>query len=122
MHPWLNWIELWISAPVVTGSNPVEGTMNYFNKIYSLMWFFLIALIMYLSFQDRTIESSDGTKHIVSAFSVAPYLSIFIIILILLLTSISVLRAIESRNQWRKIAKEDNINEKISSIENKKSD
>ena len=25
-HPWLNWIEHWISAPAVTGSNPVEGT------------------------------------------------------------------------------------------------
>ena len=26
MPSWLNWIEHWISAPVVTGSNPVEGT------------------------------------------------------------------------------------------------
>ena len=96
--------------------------MNYFNKIYSLMWFFLIALIMYLSFQDRTIKSSDGSKHVRSAFDAAPYLSIFIIILLLLLTAIAVLRAIESRNQWRKIAQEDNVNEKISNIENKKID
>ena len=96
--------------------------MNYFNKIYSLMWFFLIALIMYLSFQDRTIESSDGSKHVRSAFEAAPYLSIFIIILLLLLTGISILRAIESRNQWRRIAKEENINQKISDIENKKID
>ena len=95
--------------------------MNYFNKIYPLMWFFLIALIMYLSFQ-RTIESSDGSKHVRSAFEAAPYLSIFIIILLLLLTAIAVLRAIESRNQWRKIAQEDNVNEKISNIENKKID
>jgi len=96
--------------------------MNYFNKIYPLMWFFLIVLIMYLSFQDRAIESSDGSKHIRSAFDAAPYLSIFIIILLLLLTAIAVLRAIESRNQWRKIAQEDNVNEKISNIENKKID
>ena len=96
--------------------------MNYFNQIYRFMWFFLIGLIMYLFFQDRTIESSDGTKHIVSAFSAAPYLSIFIIILIFLLTSISVLRAIESRNQWRRIAKEDDVEQKISNIENKKID
>ena len=95
--------------------------MNYFNKIYPLMWFFLIALIMYLSFQ-RTIESSDGSKHVRSAFEAAPYLSIFIIILLLLLTSIAILRAIESRNQWRKIAQEDNVREKISNIENKKID
>jgi len=95
--------------------------MNYFNKIYPLMWFFLIALIMYLSFQ-RTIESSDGSKHVRSAFETAPYLSIFIIILLLLLTSIAILRAIESRNQWRKIAQEDNVREKISNIENKKID
>ena len=26
MHPWLNWIELWISTPAVTGSNPVGCT------------------------------------------------------------------------------------------------
>ena len=96
--------------------------MNYFNKIYSLMWFFLIALIMYLSFQDRTIQLNDGSKHVRSAFETAPYLSIFIIILLLLLTSVAVLRAIESRNQWRKIAKEDNVNEKISNIEDKKID
>ena len=96
--------------------------MNYFNHIYRLMWFFLIGLIMYLSFQDRTIESSDGTKRLISAFSTAPYLSIFIIVLLLLLTGISILRAIESRNQWRRIAKEENINQKISDIENKKID
>ena len=32
-HPfipsWLNWIEHWVSAPVVTGSNPVEGTLKF---------------------------------------------------------------------------------------------
>jgi len=100
----------------------VEGTMNYFNKIYPLMWFFLIALIMYLSFQDRTVESIDGSKHVRSAFEAAPYLSIFIIVLLLLLTSIAILRAIESRNQWREIAQEDNIKEKISNIKNKKID
>ena len=25
---WLNWIEHWVSAPAVTGSNPVEGTTS----------------------------------------------------------------------------------------------
>ena len=117
MPSWLNWIEHWISAPAVTGSNPVEGTMLYFNQIYRLMWFVLIILIMYLSFQDRTIELDNGSRKIVSAFSSAPYLSIFIIILLLLLTTVSILRALESRNQWRKIAKEDNINKKISDLE-----
>ena len=94
--------------------------MNYFNKIYPLMWFFLIALIMYLSFQDRTVESIDGSKHVRSAFEAAPYLSILIIVLLLLLTSIAILRAIESRNQWREIAQEENVKEKISNIKNKK--
>ena len=77
---------------------------------------------MFLSFQDRTIELDNGSRKIVSAFSSAPYLSIFIIMLLLLLTSIGILRAIESRNQWREIAKEENINQKISNIENKKLD
>ena len=31
MPSWLNWIEHWISAPVVTGSNPVEGTLSIIN-------------------------------------------------------------------------------------------
>ena len=28
MPSWLNWIEHWVSAPAVTGSNPVEGTLS----------------------------------------------------------------------------------------------
>ena len=82
----------------------------------------LIGLIMYLSYQDRTIELIDGSKKIGSVFSSSPYLSIFVILLLLMLTTITVLRALESRNQWRKIAEEDNVNEKISNIEDKKID
>tara|TARA_B100002051_G_scaffold276742_1_gene327403 strand:- start:2979 stop:3413 length:435 start_codon:yes stop_codon:yes gene_type:complete len=119
---WLNWIEYWISAPVVTGSNPVGGTMKRFNQIYKLMWMLLVALIMFLYSKDRTIEQSDGTIKVESAFSNDPTLSSIIIIFIILLTTISVLRALESRNEWRKIAKEDNINDKISSLEKKKKD
>ena len=96
--------------------------MNYFNQIYRFMWFLLIILIMYLFFQDRVIELSDGNKKLLSAFEVSPYLSSFIIFFILLLTTISVLRSIEKRNEWRKIAKEDNIDSKISNIESKKID
>ena len=116
---WLNWIEHWISAPGVTGSNPVEGTMNYFNKIYKFLWFFLICLIMYLSSQ-RSIKLSDGQQEVVSIFSSSPILSIFTIFLIILLTGISVLRALESRNQWRRIAQEDNVDETLDKMEDKK--
>ena len=116
---WLNWIEHWISAPGVTGSNPVEGTMVYFNKIYKLLWVFLIFLIMYLSFQ-RNIKSNGEHQEVVSAFSSAPILSTFTIILIIVLTGISILRAIESRNEWRKIAEEDNTNKVFDKIEDKK--
>tara|TARA_B100000029_G_scaffold425622_1_gene434108 strand:- start:460 stop:693 length:234 start_codon:yes stop_codon:yes gene_type:complete len=77
---------------------------------------------MYLFFQDRVIELSDGNKKLLSAFEVSPYLSSFIIFFIILLTTISVLRSIEKRNEWRKIAKEDNIDSKISNIESKKID
>ena len=116
---WLNWIEHWISAPGVTGSNPVEGTMNYFNKIYKFLWFFLICLIMYLSSQ-RSIKLSDGQQEVVSIFSSSPILSIFTIFLIILLTGISVLRALESRNQWRRIAQEDNVDETFDKMEDEK--
>tara|TARA_Y100000996_G_scaffold273514_1_gene215374 strand:- start:838 stop:1284 length:447 start_codon:yes stop_codon:yes gene_type:complete len=116
---WLNWIEHWISAPGVTGSNPVEGTMNYFNKIYKFLWFFLICLIMYLSSQ-RSIKLSDGQQEVVSIFSSSPILSIFTIFLIILLTGISVLRALESRNQWRRIAQEDSVDETLDKMEDEK--
>tara|TARA_B100000029_G_scaffold367061_1_gene360485 strand:- start:388 stop:678 length:291 start_codon:yes stop_codon:yes gene_type:complete len=96
--------------------------MNYFNQIYRLMWFVLIILIMYLFFQDRTIELSDGSIQVISAFSSAPYLSITVIFLLIVLTSISVLRSIETRNEWRRIAEEDNVNKKIADIEEKKID
>ena len=116
---WLNWIEHWISAPGVTGSNPVEGTMNYFNKIYKLLWIFLIFLIMYLSFQ-RNIKTDGNHQEVVSAFSSSPILSIVTIIFIILLTSITVLRALESRNEWRRIAAEDKVSKKINKIEQQK--
>ena len=115
---WLNWIEHWISAPGVTGSNPVEGTMNYFNKIYKLLWVLLIFLIMYLSFQ-RNIRIDGQNHEVVSAYSSSPILSTITIIFIILLTGISVLRALESRNEWRRIAKEDDVNNKIKQKKNK---
>jgi len=93
--------------------------MIYFNKIYKLLWIFLIFLIMYLSFQ-RNVKSTDGHQEVVSAFSSSPILSTFTIILIIVLTGISILRAIESRNEWRKIAEEDNTNEVFDKIKDKK--
>ena len=105
---------------MVTGSNPVEGTLNFFNRLYKLMWLILIILIMFLYSNDRTVQLDDGTVKLESAFSNSPLFSLFIILLIIILTTISVLRALESRNEWRKIAKEDNTNQKLSSIEKEK--
>ena len=36
---WLNWIEHWVSAPAVTGSNPVEGTTKYLGEINERFYF-----------------------------------------------------------------------------------
>lgn len=116
---WLNWIEHWISAPGVTGSNPVEGAMIYFNKIYKLLWIFLVFLIMYLSSQ-RNIKLNGEYQEVVSVFSSSPILSTITIGLILLLTSISILRALESRDEWRRIAQEDNTDKVFDKIEDKK--
>tara|TARA_B100001750_G_scaffold201912_1_gene176896 strand:- start:348 stop:587 length:240 start_codon:yes stop_codon:yes gene_type:complete len=77
-------------------------------------------MIMYLSFQDRSIELENGKKEIISALESSPYLSMATILLLVLLTLISVLRALESRKQWRKIALEDKINEKLDELERKK--
>jgi len=97
----------------------VEGAMFYFNKIYKLLWIFLIFLIMYLSYQ-RNIKSHGGHQEVVSAFSSSPILSIITITLIFLLTGISILRALESRNEWRRIAQEENANKVFNKIEDKK--
>ena len=94
--------------------------MNHFNRIYRLLWVLLIFLIMFLFYQDRTIETKEGTKQIISAFESSPYLSILTISLLLLLTLISVLRALEARNQWRKIGDEDKINQELDKIEKDK--
>jgi len=75
---------------------------------------------MFLYSNDRTVQLDDGTVKLESAFSNSPLFSLFIILLIIILTTISVLRALESRNEWRKIAKEDNTNQKLSSIEKEK--
>lgn len=93
--------------------------MNYFNKIYKLLWIFLILLIMYLSFQ-RNIKIDGNNKEVVSAFTSSPILSIVTIIFIILLTTITVLRALESRNEWRRIAAEDKVSKKINKIEQQK--
>ena len=98
----------------------MEGTLNFFNRLYKLMWLILIILIMFLYSNDRTVQLDDGTVKLESAFSNSPLFSLFIILLIIILTTISVLRALESRNEWRKIAKEDNTNQKLSSIEKEK--
>jgi len=66
---------------------------------------------MYLSSQRQT-EVFNGKKEVVSVFSSSPYLSIFTIIFILLMTLIGVLRALESRNQWRKIAEQEKLEKK----------
>jgi hypothetical protein len=75
---------------------------------------------MFLFIQDRTIELENGQKKIVSALKAAPELSITVILLLIILTSVGVLRALESRNDWRKIAIEENVNEKLNQIEKDK--
>ena len=93
--------------------------MNNFNKIYKFLWLILILLIMFLSSQ-RNVETIDGKKEIVSVFSSSPYLSIITIIFIVFMTFIGVLRALESRNQWRKIAEQEKANQVLKKIEKEK--
>ena len=93
--------------------------MHYFSKIYRFLWLGLLLLIMVLSYQDRTLEV-DGQIKILSAFESSPYLSILTISLLLLLTTISVLRALESRKQWRKVGNEDDIHHKLDKVEKDK--
>ena len=94
--------------------------MKYINQTYRFLWMLLVVLIMFLFIQDRTIELENGQKKIVSALKAAPELSITVILLLIILTSVGVLRALESRNDWRKIAIEENVNEKLNQIEKDK--
>ena len=94
--------------------------MKYINQTYRFLWMLLVVLIMFLFIQDRTIELENGQKKIISALKAAPELSITVILLLIILTSVGVLRALESRNDWRKIAIEENVNEKLNQIEKDK--
>lgn len=94
--------------------------MKYINQTYRFLWMLLVVLIMFLFIQDRTIELENGQKKIVSALKAAPELSITVILLLIILTSVGVLRALESRNDWRKIAIEENVNERLNQIEKDK--
>ncbi len=74
---------------------------------------------MFLSSQ-RHLGLNDGKKEVVSVFSSSPYLSVLTILFIIIMTSIGVLRALESRNQWRKIAEEEKADKVLDKIEKEK--
>ena len=68
--------------------------MTLFTKIYRLSWLVLIVLLIFL---DRT----------------NPYWVGFSIILLLILAAIAVLRALQSRQEWREIIEEENLDTDI---------
>ena len=68
--------------------------MNTFTKIYRAAWFILLVLLIFLDRHNL-------------------YFVVGTIILLFILSAIAVLRAIESRNQWRKYIKEENLDEEI---------
>ena len=68
--------------------------MTFFTKIYRMTWVVLIVLIIFL---DRNNQ----------------YWVVGTIILLLLLSGIAVLRFLDSRNEWRKIIKEESLDKDI---------
>ncbi len=68
--------------------------MTFFTKIYRMAWIVLIVLIIFL---DRNNQ----------------YWVVGTIILLLLLSGIAVLRFLDSRNEWRKIIKEESLDKDI---------
>ena len=68
--------------------------MTLFTKFYRLAWLVLIVLLIFL---DRT----------------NPYWVGFSIILLLILAGIAVLRALESRKEWREIIEEESLDKDI---------
>jgi len=68
--------------------------MTFFTKIYRMAWVVLIVLIIFL---DRNNQ----------------YWVVGTIILLLLLSGIAILRFLDSRNEWRKIIKEESLDKDI---------
>jgi len=68
--------------------------MILFTKIYRLAWLVLIVLLIFL---DRTNPYWIGGS----------------IFLLLILAAIAVLRALESRKEWREIIEEENLDKDI---------
>lgn len=66
--------------------------MKHFTLIYRLLWLFVIFLLAILDRQNIIMVT-------------------IIILFVIVLTAIGVLRALESRNEWRKIAEEDKADE-----------
>ena len=68
--------------------------MYSFTKIYRISWVILLILIFFL---DR-----DNPSWVIAT-----------ILLLAVLSGIAVLRALESRKEWRKYNKEDSLNDNI---------
>tara|TARA_B100000131_G_C17935495_1_gene540131 strand:+ start:335 stop:535 length:201 start_codon:yes stop_codon:yes gene_type:complete len=66
--------------------------MKYFNVIYKLLWLLLALLLIFFN-RDSTIWIA------------------FTLILLFILSTLAVMRTIESRNQWRKYIKEENLDD-----------
>jgi len=66
--------------------------MTVFSKIYRFAWFILVILLIFFDRQNI-------------------YWVVSTIILLLIVSVIAVLRAIESRNQWRNYLEEEDLNE-----------
>jgi len=68
--------------------------MLTFNKIYHFAWFVLILLLVFLDRENILWVTSS-------------------IILLCLLAAIAVFRALHSRNEWREIIKDENLDKDI---------
>ena len=68
--------------------------MNLFTKLYRLSWLILLMLLIFLDRQNT-------------------FWVIVTILLLLILSAISVLRFLESRNEWREYLEEESIDEDI---------
>jgi len=68
--------------------------MNLFNKIYRLSW--LVLMLMLIFFNRENI-----------------YWVMLTLCILFFVSSIAILRALESRNEWRKYIQEENLDDTI---------
>jgi len=77
-------------ATIRNDANKLNSTLNLFTKIYRIFWLILLFLLIFFDRENF-------------------YWTLFTLVLLLILSGIAILRALESRQIWRNYIKEEGL-------------